>query len=166
MSWVFLAILLVLVAFALRQRIGLGKITGEGAALNGIEIVVLLLALISILSTSYVTIGPDEVVQLSRIYWARQMPSGHIIGLNGEKGPQAEILGPGFHFRFLLNVLNNVEKLKVVQIGSGQYGKLVALDGQPLPSGQTFASQVGSLNQMLDAQYFLTHGCQKGPQIL
>jgi hypothetical protein len=126
---------------------------------------VLVLALISILSTSYVTIGPDEIGQLSRVYWARQMPPGHIIGLNGEKGPQAEILGPGFHFRFLLNVLNNVEKLKVVQIGSGQYGKLVALDGQPLPAGQTFASQVGSLNQMLDAQYFLTHGGQKGPQI-
>ena len=115
-----------LIAFALRQRIGLGKIAGEGAALTGIEIVVVVLALISILSTSYVTIGPDEVGQLSRIYWARQMPPGHIIGLNGEKGPQAEILGPGFHFRFLLNVLNNVEKLKVVQIGSGQYGKLVA----------------------------------------
>ena len=54
----------------------------------------------------------------------RDLPPGRIIALSGQKGPQAEILGPGFHFRPLLNVLYEVEKFDVVKIPEGYYGQI------------------------------------------
>ena len=61
-------------------------------------------------STSFVQISADRVGHLKRIYLADDLPPGHIIALPGQKGPQAELLGPGFHFRPLLNVLYEVEQ--------------------------------------------------------
>lgn len=124
-----------------------------------------LLAALMIAMTSFVYIGDNEVGQLSRIYGG-QLPPGHIIAVNGQKGPQAEILGPGFNFRLLLNVLNKVEKEKVVEVPSGQYAKLTAKDGAPLKPGQTFADSFDDkINQMLDAKFFLENGGQRGQQI-
>ena len=90
-----------------------------------------------------------------------------MIALAGENGPQAEILGPGFHFRFLLNVLYSVTTEEVVEIKAGKLGRLVARDGQPLKAGQMFAEVFGDgqIDSMLDVTYFLTNGGQKGPQI-
>ena len=50
-------------------------------------------------STSFVQISADKVGHLKRIYLADDLPPGRIIALPGQKGPQAELLGPGFHFR-------------------------------------------------------------------
>ena len=135
-----------------------------GEATNVIRVSLILLALLALASTSYITIGTNEVGLLSRIYLAQSLPAGHIIALSGEKGPQAEILTPGFHFRWMLNLLYSVDKDKVVVVPAGQYGKLVAADGDPLGPGQTFADQSGPIDKMLDATYFLTHHGQKGPQ--
>jgi len=128
-----------------------------GEATNVIRVSLILLALLALASTSYITIGTNEVGLLSRIYLAQSLPAGHIIALSGEKGPQAEILTPGFHFRWMLNLLYSVDKDKVVVVPAGQYGKLVAADGDPLGPGQTFADQSGPIDKMLDATYFLTH---------
>lgn len=136
----------------------------QNLAKLGVRAGLVFLGALCIISTSFVTIGSDEVGQLFRIYLAEPLPSGRIIALSGEKGPQAEILPPGFHFRLLLNVLNTVEKLNVFEVSAGQYGKLVARDGLPLKSGQTFADAFTD-EKMLDATYFLTQGGQKGPQI-
>ena len=136
----------------------------EAAARRAIQAALVFFAILSLASTSYVTIGNDEVGLLSRIYWARPLPAGHIIAVSGEKGPQAETLTPGFHFRFLLNVLYSVKKDKVIYVAAGHYGQLVANDGEPLRPGQTFADQAGPIDKVLDATYFLTHHGQKGPQ--
>src|SRR5262249_13221077 len=115
---------------------------------------------------SWTTIGSDEVGLLSRIYFGSQLPPGRIIALPGEKGPQAEILGPGFHFRLLLNVLYRVDKQPIVEIHAGKYGQLVARDGKPLRPGQSFADVFGPVDQMIDAETFLTKGGQRGLQIV
>jgi hypothetical protein len=162
MTSVFFALLLVILAMVFQSP----KIVREqlGGAVHGIQALLILFAVLSLASTSFVTIGSDEVGLLSRIYLAQQLPPGHIIAMSNEKGPQAEILSPGFHFRFLLNVLYVVTKDHVVVIPAGKYGKLVAADGEPLRPGQTFADQFGPIDKMLDATYFLTHHGQKGPQ--
>jgi hypothetical protein len=54
------------------------------------------------------------------------MAPGQIIAFKGQKGPQAEILPPGFHFRPLLNVLYDVEEKSVIEIKEGFYGFIVA----------------------------------------
>ena len=68
-----------------------------------------------IFSTSYVIIDANSVGHLKRIYLGKSMVPGQIIAFPGQKGPQAEILPPGFHFRLLLNVLFDVEERPVLE---------------------------------------------------
>ncbi len=124
-----------------------------------------------LLSTSFVFIGAYEVGQLKRVYFGDSLPSGRIIATTTEgamKGPQAEILGPGFNFRLGLNILYDVDKsYRVVGIKDGTFGYLVAKDGRAMPPGQTYAEAFapGTLYSMLDANYFLDGGNGiKGPQ--
>jgi hypothetical protein len=117
-------------------------------------------------STSFVLIGADKVGHLKRIYLADDLPAGRIIALSGQKGPQAELLGPGFHFRPLLNVLYQVEEFGVVEIPEGYYGQITTRDGQPMPEGMFIAPVIPDdrLGPMLDAQTFLENGGYRGPQ--
>ena len=55
----------------------------------------------------------DEIAVLNKIYGTTSLPGEHIIATNGEKGPQAEILTPGWHPWFLVNVIYQVENKKV-----------------------------------------------------
>ena len=126
----------------------------------------MVIALICLAATSYVHVDSDEIAVLNKIYGTTSLPGEHIIATNGEKGPQAEILTPGWHPWFLVNVIYQVENKKVVSIPSGKYGFLVAKDGVPLRPDQ-FLGDAFSPEQeleMLDAQYFLTHAGQRGPQ--
>ncbi|MCP5133120.1 MAG: hypothetical protein H6976_05790 [Gammaproteobacteria bacterium] len=133
--------------------------TGTRAALS-------LAALFMALATSFAIIDQDKVGHLKLIYGASTLPPGHIIAMNGEAGPQAEILGPGFNFKPLLNILYDVEQLPITEIPEGYYGFIVARDGLPLRSDQFLANAWSDEQRMLDAGYFLTEGKgQKGPQL-
>ncbi len=119
-------------------------------------------------SRSFVIIGANEVGHLERIYLASNLPPGKIIAPDGEKGPQAEIIGPGFHFMPFVRILNEVDtSVPVIEIPEGQYGILNAKDGLPLRPGQFFADEwpEQKFQSMLNATHFLTEGKgQKGPQ--
>jgi SPFH domain / Band 7 family len=117
-------------------------------------------------STSFVQISADRVGHLKRIYLADDLPPGRIIALPGQKGPQAEILGPGFHFRPLLNVLYEVEQFDVVQVPEGFYGQITTLDGASMPEGMFIAPVIpdDKLSTMLEAQAFIEQGGFRGPQ--
>jgi regulator of protease activity HflC (stomatin/prohibitin superfamily) len=95
------------------------------------------------------------------------MPPGQIIAFEGEKGPQARILPPGFHFSLFLNVLYEVEESPVVNIPEGHYGYVVAKDGAPLGRDQYMAEAWSKekFRRMLSAEFFLKNGGQKGPQL-
>ena len=131
-----------------------------------LRIVFVLIALICLAATSYVHVESDEIAVLNEIYGTASLSGEHIVATNGEKGPQAEILTPGWHPWFLVNVIYQVETKKVVSIPSGKYGFLVAKDGLPLRPDQFLADAfpAGHELDMLDAQYFLTHGGERGPQ--
>ena len=120
-------------------------------------------------SRSFVIIGANEVGHLERIYLAANLPPGKIIAPDGEKGPQSEIIGPGFHFMPFVRILNEVNTdVPVVEIAEGQYGILNAKDGLPLRQAQFIADewQEQKFQQMLNATHFLTEGKgQKGPQL-
>ncbi|MDJ0984196.1 MAG: SPFH domain-containing protein [Desulfobacterales bacterium] len=120
-----------------------------------------------IFSTSFVIIDAARIGHLKRIYLGEPMPPGQIVAFNGQKGPQAEILPPGFHFRLLLNVLFDVEEYPVIDIKEGTYGYMVAKDGAPLREGQYLADSWPNdqFQKMLQAEYFLKTGGQKGPQL-
>ncbi len=139
-----------------------GKIATLGSAIGGPVLgVLLILAGLGVLaSTSFVLIGADRVGHLKRIYLADDLPPGRIIAVDGQKGPQAEILGPGFHFRPLLNVLYDVEERAVVTIPEGYYGQITTLDGQPMPEGMFIAPVIADdkLSTMLEAETFIKEG--------
>ena len=124
-------------------------------------------ALLLFLSTSFVIIDQDKIGHLKRVLFAEDMPPGQIIAFEGQKGPQAEILGPGFHLVPLINILYEVEQFPVVQVPKGSYGVLTAKDGAPLGAGQFIARGFtdAEFNELLDARKFLSEGGQKGPQL-
>ena len=117
-------------------------------------------------STSFRLIAADKAGLLDRIYLASDLSPGRIIALPGQKGQQAEILGPGFHFRPFLNVLYRIEESEVVSVPEGFYGQVTASDGAPMPDGMFIAPLIpdDKLASMLDAETFLTTGGFRGPQ--
>jgi hypothetical protein len=136
-----------------------GRVTG---------LVLLCIGSLGFFSRSFVIIDADEIGHLKKIYLGSDLPPGQIIATDGEKGPQAEILGPGFHFKFLVNVLYDLDSYDVIEIPDGSYGELMALDGRPLRPGQFIADEwpKEKFKEMMDAKYFLTEGHgQKGPQL-
>ena len=138
----------------------------------GVRIVGLVLALFMIVSTSFVIVESDKVGHLKRVYLGDPMPAGRIVAVRGEKGPQAEILPPGFHFRPFVRVLYQFEEKPVVKVPEGQYAIITALDGRPLREGQYLADPWpgDEVEKYLDALYFMGEGeaearGQKGPQL-
>ncbi len=124
-------------------------------------------ALFLVLSTSFLFVGEEETGHMFKIYLGSSLKDGDIIATDGEKGPQADILPPGFHPWLFVNVIYTIRNFPVVNIPAGKYGYLVAKDGAPLGEGHTYADafEPGQVKKMVsDARTFLTRGGQKGPQ--
>jgi regulator of protease activity HflC (stomatin/prohibitin superfamily) len=116
-----------------------------------------------VLFSSIRHVSEDEVGVVVK-HFGEELPSGTIIATDGEKGPQAGILGPGWHF-WLWPGLYDVEVVPIVQIGSDKVGLITALDGRPLPAGQAFAEEWSDPARMLIAEHFLSEGGgARGPQ--
>ncbi len=98
---------------------------------RGIQVGFVIAALVCTVSTSIYWIESDEVGHFKRIYWGSEMPAGRIIAMPNEKGAQARIAMPGFHFDLFVKVSHSIETFDVVEIAQGQYGFLTAKDGNP-----------------------------------
>ncbi|MFG0329731.1 MAG: SPFH domain-containing protein [Phycisphaerales bacterium] len=134
------------------------------AARAGLGIVALAVLLVFVSVSSVRFVGENEVGVVVKNY-GPDLPPGNIIARNGEKGPQADILGPGWHF-FLWPGLYDVEISPIIEITEGEVGLLTASDGQPLPAGESFAPEwtADQMSSMLnDGNYFVENGF-KGPQ--
>src|ERR1700739_4790812 len=169
MFWVVVAVLYFTLAAVAPAILGLfvNRARPDFRALSlSLRAVFLVIALICLAATSYVHVESDEIAVLNTIYGTTSLPGEHIIATNREKGPQAEILTPGWHPWFLVNVIYQVENKKVISIPSGKYGFLNAKDGAPLRADQFLADAFPPEHEldMLDAEYFLIHGGQRGPQ--
>lgn len=140
------------------RKIVANRGTGLGLAAIGLYLLA---------SSSFVSIDANAVGHLKRIYAFKELPPGRIVAVSGEKGPQAEILGPGFHFIPFVRVLYDVETYPVVTVPEGYYGQLTALDGKPMPDGMFIAPAIDDsrLGAMLVAENFLGEdGGYRGPQ--
>ena len=108
----------------------------SGVTDNGIRALGVLIVLFSALSTSFVSVPDGHLGQLFRVYGGSSLREGKIVAVNGENGPQAEILTPGFHFWWLVNVIYSVDTSPTeISIPPDKVGVLVARDGAPLRSG-------------------------------
>ena len=115
---------------------------------------------------SFRYVSEDKIGLVSKNVGFKSLPAGKIIATQGEKGPQAVILPPGWH-PWYWPFIYNIEMVDVIEIEQGTVGMLTAADGQPLPPGSTYAPvwEAGTDGDMQNAQYFLTEGSgYKGPQ--
>jgi hypothetical protein len=130
----------------------------------GVLAVVVLCAFFTLASFQFVDTNKIGLVT-KNIGW-KSLPPGQIIATNGEKGPQAEVLPPGWH-PWYWPFIYKVEMVPIIEIEQGTIGMLTAADGLPLPLGATYAPawEPGTERDMLNAGFFLTQGKgYKGPQ--
>lgn len=170
MTTIILTVLAILLAIFLP-----GFITSSNPAKNqvlgavrfGVRLFSALAALVIAASTSFVYVDKDQAGHLDKVYMGASLRAGAIIATNGEKGPQADILPPGFHFQPFLQIQYAVTMEDVIEVPPGQYGFLYAKDGTPLRDGQTYADpfeEAGADKMVNDAAHFLNNGGQKGSQ--
>lgn len=115
---------------------------------------------------SVVNVGPNEVGIVTRNAIGGNLSGGKIIATKGEKGVQADVLSPGYHF-FYWPVLYTVKTVPLVEVRSDELALIETADGIPLGEGQLFAPDwtPDEVQKMLDAKYFLTAGQgRKGKQ--
>lgn len=187
MFWIFLMLLFVAVAILAprfikdiqqRKRDREGDIVDVTISLApvrwGVRAAGSILAVLCFLMTSCLIIDSDKVGHLTRIYMGSKMPSGRIIANTNEKGPQAEILPPGFHMIPFIRVTHSVEEMPIVHVEEGTYGFLVAKDGRAMPEGQFLAPAWESADDMINAMKFMGYDNEstasaptgvKGPQL-
>ncbi|GGX47759.1 SPFH domain-containing protein [Saccharospirillum salsuginis] len=163
MIWMIVAAIALVLAFVIPAKLPEQHKVFKAPLQVGLVIV----AVFVVAQTSFVHISQDSIGHLKKIYGFKDLPTGQIIARDGEKGPQADVLGPGFHIIPLIKIQYQVEELPVPEVPDGQMGILTARDGQPLRSGQFLARGWGqeNINEMLDAKTFLTGNGQKGTQL-
>jgi len=165
MVWIVFAVVFLAIAIVAPRLMPNFMPPWAGVTARGVAI---LLALVCVLDTSIVAVPADQVGIVRKIYGISNLPDGHIIATQGETGYQAQIIAPGtWRVSIGFNLFNAVENMPVVQIPQGFYGRIVARDGNPLPDGAIMADAWSDQNfaNMLDAQYFMTHGGQRGLQL-
>lgn len=121
-----------------------------------------LLLVAGFLIGSSVTVPSDQTGVVIR-HIGRSMQTGAILARDGEQGPEARILGPGWHFG-VFPFLYEVELHQVAQIPHGKLGFITAMDGAPLSEGETYAPAWSDTTDMLDPEKFLKNGGKRGPQ--
>ena len=81
---------------------------------------------------------------------------------DGQKGPQIDVLTPGYYR--INTYLFNVSVKKNTVIKKDEVGLVKSIDGLPIPVGRIMAETV-DCNLFQDGRAFLAKGGQKGPQI-
>jgi len=137
------------------------------AAKGGLAIGALLVLIAGVLLGSVQYVGSNEVGIIKKNALGAKLPGGKVVATEGEMGPQAGVLPPGWHLWYW-PVIYDVETRPLIEVPSGKIGLVEANDGQPLDPGQLFAPEVAAaeFKKMLeDPRYFLTDaGGRKGSQ--
>jgi regulator of protease activity HflC (stomatin/prohibitin superfamily) len=107
-------------------------------------------------------IGPTELGLVTKRFSWKKLPDDNPIALGGEAGYQADLLMPGWRFKFW--VLYAVDKYPWVQVRAGEIGVIVAQAGRALPIGAKSAESVSELHLISDLRAWLKAGGQKGVQ--
>lgn len=131
----------------------------------GIGLGALLVLLIFFTLSSFRHVGADEVGVIVKNVGTQSLSEGRIIATEGEKGPQARTLSPGWH-PWLWPGIYEVQTPQIIEITEDEVGLITTADGRPLPEGEAFAPEwpTEEFEQMLQAEYFLANDGFKGPQ--
>ena len=163
MQWAFLIIGVILAGMIVTGASQIRQFQIRVAA--GIAAAVVLAGFFTLASFRYV--GEDKVGVVSKSIGFQSLPPGKIIATAGEKGPQADVLPPGWH-PWYWPFIYKIDFENVVEIDAGMVGLLTAKDGRPLPEDTTYAPEWPAEDEKRmsqNANYFLTDGeGYRGPQ--
>ncbi len=143
----------------------LPRIQSSGAR-TAASVGALLFLVVGVLFSSVRFVPEDRLGVVIKNALGPKLPPGKIISTEGEMGPQARILPPGWHMGLWPGIYD-IELHPVTVIKAGEVGLLKTSDGLPLPPAQIYAPEweQSQFQQMLDAEHFLTAGKgHKGPQ--
>jgi hypothetical protein len=150
-----------IVAFALR---GFSQTPAAKGSVGGAGVLLVLIGVGVLIFASAVNVAEDETGLVIKTL-GTDLPAGQIIALKGEKGPQADVLGPGWHFGYW-PWSYEVRKVDTVLVPEGQLGIVTAQDGRTLSTGDVYAPAWKSADDMLNARKFLeSPDSRRGPQL-
>jgi hypothetical protein len=121
-----------------------------------------LAVLVILILPSIRNIGQTQVGLVYKRFSLKKLEGGNPIALNGEAGYQADLLMPGYRFKFWL--LYGVRKFSWVQVPAGEIGVVISQIGSPLPVGAKSAVYKEQFGNFLDIRSFVANGGQKGVQ--
>lgn len=121
-----------------------------------------LIGLAVIILPSIRIIGPTEVGLVMKRFGFRKLSNDSPIALKGEAGYQADLLMPGWRFKFWL--VYKVEKYPWVQVPAGEIGVVISQVGDPLPIGAKSAVYKSEFGNFTNLRSFVQNGGQKGVQ--
>jgi regulator of protease activity HflC (stomatin/prohibitin superfamily) len=130
--------------------------------LIGVIIVGGILLLLILILPSIRIIGPTEVGLAVKRFSVGRLEEDSPIAFHGEAGYQADLLMPGWRWKFW--IVYRVEKFPWVQVPAGQIGVVISQVGAPLPIGAKSAVYKKEFGNFSDLATFITHGGQKGVQ--
>jgi len=172
MFWIIFAIIMFVIAVIVPRFLKDKQYHEETVSLAGIRwsvrLVCIVLGLLCLLATSWIIVDSDKVGHLKRVYLASDLTPGRILAAPGQKGPQAEIIGPGFHFMPFVRVLNKFEEFPVIHVSEDHYRTVTTTDGRKLnaEAGEVMAKPwpEKTASKYLDAMYFMGFDAEEGPR--
>ncbi len=123
---------------------------------------VLIFLLLVLALPSIRIIGPTEVGLVTKRFSAKKLTSENPIAFQGEAGYQAELLMPGWRFKFW--IVYSVANYPWVQVPAGEIGVVVAQVGKPLPVGAKSAEYKKEFGDFGRLDVFIKGDGQKGVQ--
>ncbi len=149
------------VAFLMR---GLATSPGGKGSTGAAGLGLMLVGSAVLVFASAVYVAEDEAGLVVRTLGS-DLPAGRIIATDGEKGPQAEVLGPGWHFGYWPWAYE-VRSVDTILVPQGQLGVVTALDGTMMSTTDVYAPAWDSADEMLNPTKFLAEGKgRRGPQL-
>ncbi|MEI6308697.1 MAG: SPFH domain-containing protein [bacterium] len=107
-------------------------------------------------------IGPTQVGLVTKRFSFGKLHQDNPIAFQGEAGYQADLLMPGWRWKFWMPY--RVDKFPWVQVPAGEIGVVVAQVGAPLPIGAKSAVFKPEFANFSDLRKFIALGGQKGVQ--
>ena len=138
-------------------------LAGPQLGFVGKMIIYLIIVLVFVIVLpSFRVIGPTQVGLVMKRFSFKKLEEDNPIAFNGEAGYQADLLMPGWRWKFW--ILYSVRKFPWVQIPAGQIGVVLAQVGQPLPIGAKSAVFKKEFANFSNVRQFIEKGGQKGVQ--
>jgi regulator of protease activity HflC (stomatin/prohibitin superfamily) len=127
---------------------------------TGLIIGLIIVVFLILVLPSIRIIGPTEVGLVTKRF-GKRLPENNPIAFNGEAGYQADLLMPGWRFKFW--VYYSIEKFPWVQVPPGQIGVIIAQIGESPPIGAKSAKFIPEA-KITDIKIFVDKGGEKGVQ--